>query len=51
MIYAALYKIVCMAYGQVLRPLLKKAVDDPESDHDEVIMSILDNLFGYHEGN
>jgi len=47
MFYAALYKMLCMAYGQFLRPLVKKAIDDPDSEIDDIAMSILDKLFNY----
>jgi len=36
MFYAALYKMLCMAYGQFLRALVKKAIDDPDSEIDDI---------------
>jgi hypothetical protein len=47
MFYAALYKMLCMAYGQLLRALVKKAIDDPDSEIDDIALSILDKLFNY----
>lgn len=45
--YAFLYKALCMAYEQFLRELVRKAIDDPDSEIDDVAMSILDRLFNY----
>jgi len=47
MFYAALYKMLCMAYSQFLSPLVKKAIDDPDSEIDDIAMSILDKLFNF----
>jgi len=47
--YAFLYKALCMAYDNVLRDLVKKAIDDPESEMDDVAMMVLDKLFNYEE--
>jgi len=46
---AVIYKILCMIYADLLRPLVKKAVDDPNEDWDDMLMSILDKLFDYKE--
>lgn len=45
--YAFLYKALCMAYANVLRELVKQAIDNPDSEIDEVAMTILDKLFNY----
>ena len=45
--YAFLYKVLCMAYANVLRELVKAAIDNPDSEIDEVAMTILDKLFNY----
>jgi len=47
--YAALYKILCMAYAQMLRSLVKTAIDDPDSEIDDIALSILDKIFNYEE--
>lgn len=36
-----------MVYGTILRPLVLKAIDDPDSEIDDFIMKLLDNLFEY----
>ena len=36
-----------MVYGTILRPLVLKAIDDPESKIDDFVMRLLDNLFEY----
>jgi len=48
MFYAALYKMLCMAYGQFLRALVKNAIDDPDSEIDDIALSILDKLFNFN---
>jgi len=45
-----LLMIAKVAYQFLLRPLVKKAVDDPDEDWDDTLMEILDRLFGYTEG-
>jgi len=47
MIYKMLYGIVCYAYVNALRDLVKKAIDDPNTDWDEVALGILDKVFNY----
>jgi hypothetical protein len=46
---AVIYKILCMIYAQLLRPLIKKAVDDPNEQWDDMLMEIIDKLFDYKE--
>lgn len=41
--------IMKAAYVWVLRDLVKKAVEDPDSEWDETVMEIMDRLFGYEE--
>ena len=45
----ALYAILCFAYKSVLRDLVLKAIDDPDSEVDDLILEILDRLFDYKE--
>jgi hypothetical protein len=49
MFYAALYKMLCIAYAQFLRALVKNAIDDPNSEIDDIALSIMDKLFNYSE--
>ena len=43
----AIYALVKLAYATILRKLVLKAIDDPDSEVDDVVMGILDRLFGY----
>jgi len=45
----AIYVIICYAYKTILRDLVKKAIDDPDSEVDEFVLSLLDKLFDYKE--
>ena len=45
--YAMLYKAICMVYASALRGLVVKAIDDPESEIDEIAMKVMDSLFNY----
>jgi len=49
MVYAALYKLLCMAYAQLLRGLVNDAIDDPDSEIDDIALSILDKLFNFSD--
>ena len=40
---------VASALYQVMRPILKKAVDDPDADWDDRLMKAADAFFGYVE--
>lgn len=44
----AIYGIMKLAYATILRKLVVKAIDDPESEVDDIVMSILDRLFDYN---
>lgn len=46
----SIWFIVKMVYSMILRPLVKKAIDDPDSEIDEFAMQLLDNLFEYDKG-
>lgn len=37
-----------LIYPKYMRPVLFKAVDDPEAEWDEIIMSIVDRIFLYN---
>jgi len=39
--------VIKQVYAKLLRPILKKAVDDPEAKWDDWLMRFVDNLFEY----
>ena len=41
----AIWALSKMAYKTILRPLVLKAIDDPDSEVDDIVMSILDRIF------
>jgi len=43
----AMNKLMCMAYQEVLRSMLLKAIDDPNQEWDDMVIKSLDRLFGY----
>jgi len=45
--HEALYQLVCLAYAVIIRPLIKRAVDDPDEEWDDVLLNVLDKLFNY----
>jgi len=47
--YFVVFELLNMAYSKILRSLVLKAIDDPDSEIDELVMSILDRLFNYKE--
>jgi len=47
--YKSLFKICCLAYSLVLRDLIKKAINDPNSDLDEMALGVLDKIFDYQQ--
>jgi len=49
MFYKMLYGMLCYAYAQGLRDLIVKAIDDPDSEWDDLALSVLDRLFNYSE--
>jgi len=38
-----------MAYKMILRDLLKNAIDDPAQEWDDLVLKVLDAVFGYNE--
>lgn len=42
-----IWKLIKIAYALILRPLVVKAIDDPDSDIDDFVMEILDRIFDY----
>ena len=47
--YTALYRLACMAYSMILRSILKKAINDPDEEWDDVVLSVCDRIFNYSE--
>lgn len=47
--YFVVFELLNLAYSNILRSLVLKAIDDPDSEVDELVMSILDRLFNYKE--
>ena len=47
--YANLILSVLGALYSVMRPILKKAVDDPDAEWDDRLMAAVDALFGWIE--
>ena len=45
--YEIIYRLVCMAYAEILRELLKKAIDNPNEEWDDIVLDMLDKLFNY----
>lgn len=44
-----LIMVMKTAYRYLLRPLVKKAIDNPDEEWDDAVMEILDRLFDYQE--
>lgn len=45
--FAAIWSLATMAYNTILRDLLIKAIDDPDSQWDDTVLSIVDKIFEY----
>lgn len=43
-----IFKLIKFAYATILRDLVKKAIDDPESEVDDMAMEMLDRIFDYN---
>ncbi len=39
--------VIRFVYKTILRDLVANAIDNPDSEVDEFVMQMLDNLFGY----
>ena len=46
---AALWILIKAAYAQLIRPILLKAIDDPDKQWDDFVMARMDDLFDYNE--
>jgi len=42
-------KVMSMLYDQILRGLLRKAIEDPEQEWDDFVLGLCDKIFGYTE--
>jgi len=47
--FQVIYQLVCYAYEHLLRALVKEKINDPNSEIDDFILSILDKVFAYEE--
>lgn len=47
--YAALVTIFKMAYKLILRDLLVGAIDNPDSEWDDMVLRAMDALFEYNQ--
>jgi len=47
--YQSLYNLICLTYASLIRPLLKRAVDNPDEDWDDILMQLVDGLFNFKE--
>lgn len=47
MIYKGLYEVLCLVYATMLRPLLVKAIDDPDEEWDDILLAAVDRFFNY----
>lgn len=45
----SVYTVLCYVYKVILRDLVKKAIDNPDSEVDDFVLSLLDKLFNYSE--
>ncbi|GAI23057.1 unnamed protein product [marine sediment metagenome] len=44
-----LWKLIKVAYAELIRPVLFKAIDNPDVEWDDFLMTRLDDLFDYKE--
>ena len=49
MAYANIILTILKAIYPMMRPILKKAVNDPDQEWDDLLMSILDKVLGHEE--
>ena len=47
--WLVIFGLVRTIYAKILRPLLVKAIDDPDEDWDDVVLRIVDRVFEYPE--
>ena len=44
---SVLWSLAGMAYKMILRDLLKKAIEDPDEEWDDIVLAICDSIFNY----
>jgi len=42
-----IWRLAKMAYATILRDLVLAKINDPDSDIDDIVMSVLDRIFDY----
>ncbi len=47
--WVVIFELVRTVYAKILRPLLVKAIDDPNETWDDVVLAMVDRLFQYPE--
>lgn len=45
--YEMIYRIICQVYRDAMRPILFKAVDNPDEAWDDILMRMIDGMFNY----
>jgi len=47
--FMILFNVAKMLYSGIFRNLLKKAVDDPNEEWDDIVLDMCDRIFDYKE--
>lgn len=45
--FGPVYLVACILYREVFRPLLVKAISDPNEDWDDFVLKVCDSVFNY----
>lgn len=45
--YLLIFELIQAAYAKLLRPLLVKSIDDPDTEWDDVVLRMVDRLFDF----
>lgn len=45
--YLLIMELIQAAYAKLLRPLLVKSIDDPDTEWDDVVLSVIDRIFDF----
>lgn len=43
----SILKVLAYVYASMLRPVLKKAIDNPDTEWDDLAMELADRIFGF----
>lgn len=46
--WTIVWTLIKQVYAQLLRPVLFKAIDNPDVEWDDVLMKFVDNIFEYN---